>query len=118
VPPFRPAKFDRDVSALRIAGFAETLAEGCDSAGECGRGLGAEISDHRHRRLLRSRAQRPKIRCRGGTGQSDELAASPVEHGASFPPAAGAPDPTGNYTSVPLGRNVDPQKDDQESHAQ
>ena len=51
---FRPAKFDCDISTLGISGFAETFAEGSYTAGERGRRLGAQISDHRHRRLLRA----------------------------------------------------------------
>jgi hypothetical protein len=55
---FRPAKFDCDISTLDISGFAKTLAEGSYTAGERGRRLGAKISDHRHRRLLRARTSR------------------------------------------------------------
>jgi len=49
---FSPAKFDRDISTLDVSGFAETLSESSQTAGECGRGFGPKISDHRHRRLL------------------------------------------------------------------
>src|SRR5262249_13967489 len=69
---FRPAKFYRDISALDVTRFTETLAERCDPAGERGRRLGAEIADHRHGGLLRARRQRP--RSRRTAEQCDELA--------------------------------------------
>jgi hypothetical protein len=71
---FRPAKLDCDISALGISGFAETLAEGSYTAGERGRRSGAQISDHRHRRLLRARCERPRG-C-GAAEKSDEFAPS------------------------------------------
>src|SRR5271169_5992562 len=58
---FRPAVFDRQILSLDVAGLAQSLAE-------CGhircklarRGAGgAEIADHRHRLLLRTRRDRP-----------------------------------------------------------
>jgi len=54
VVTFCPAKFDREISTLSISGFAEAFTEGSYTAGERGRRLGAQISDHRHRRLLRA----------------------------------------------------------------
>jgi hypothetical protein len=68
----RPTKFERDVLALDIASFTQSSMKG----GEHGHiGLArssAEIADHRHRRLLRPRRQRP--RGRSSAEQRDELA--------------------------------------------
>src|SRR5262249_50463702 len=68
----RRAKFDGDVAAFDVAGFAQALAE-CRprQLGRLGR-CSVEISDHRYRRLLRARCERP--RCRAAE-QRDELAA-------------------------------------------
>jgi hypothetical protein len=59
---FRPAVFDRNVLALDIAAFLEALKERKGENPRVISGLGAEEPDHRHRRLLRARRQRPR-RC-------------------------------------------------------
>ena len=60
---FRPAEFDRHVVPLDIAGFLQALEK---RKGEVlvfvVGGLGAEIPDYRHRRLLRPRHHRPRRR--------------------------------------------------------
>src|SRR5262249_37569342 len=58
-----PSIFDRNISAFGIAGLGHTLPEGGQAANiidtpRCA----AEESDHRHRRLLRSRRERPRRR--------------------------------------------------------
>ena len=55
-----PMVFNGDVVAFDISGLAETLMEfrGCAGPG----GLAAEITDHRHSRLLRLRYYRPRRR--------------------------------------------------------
>src|SRR5262245_64558387 len=68
----RPAIFDRDILALDIAGFIQALTER-GREGHIARSCRAvEKPDHRHRRLLRARRERP--RGRRGTKQRDELA--------------------------------------------
>jgi hypothetical protein len=69
----RPAIFDRDVLALDIANFAQAAAERSYELRESGRRRIGEVANHRHRRLLRARRERP--RRRRGAGQRDELAA-------------------------------------------
>src|SRR5262249_31031122 len=64
-----PAIFDRDVAALDIASFVETSPDGVKSAGFTVRA--AEQPDHRHRRLLSARRERP---CDRAAEQRDELA--------------------------------------------
>ena len=55
----RPAKYDRDVVAVDEACFLQALAE-CRYPINCiGRGRGIKETDHRYRRLLRSRRERP-----------------------------------------------------------
>ena len=54
---FRRAKFDRDVLALDEAGFLQALAERGHEVRCGGERRAAEKPDHRHRRLLRMRAQ-------------------------------------------------------------
>src|SRR5262245_48383478 len=68
-----PAVFDRDVLALDIAGLFQASTErGQEMWVRTGR-LGAEPSDHRHRRLLRPRRERPCGSC--PAEQRDERAA-------------------------------------------
>jgi hypothetical protein len=55
-----PAVFDRDVLAFDQARVFQALAE-CTQAVSFGR-RGVEKSDHRHRRLLRMRRERPRRR--------------------------------------------------------
>src|SRR5262249_10491485 len=72
VTAFRPAIFDRDILALDGTGFLQTLVERryemCIRTGRSA----VEIADHRHRRLLRARRERP---CSRAAEQRDELAA-------------------------------------------
>src|SRR5712691_10767806 len=74
VPIHRPPEFDRHVSSLDVADFAQALAERgyavCVDAG-CS---AVEESDRRHRRLLRAGGERHHRRC--ATQKSDELATS------------------------------------------
>jgi hypothetical protein len=79
VVTFCPAKFDRDISTLNISGFAEPLTESSYTAGERSGRLGTEISDHRHRRLLRPRRGGPSRRA---AEQSDKFAPSHVSYEA------------------------------------
>src|SRR5262249_40881678 len=68
-----PAKFDRDILALRVACLGEALSECCEQASvRLGRAR-MEKSDHRYRPLLPPRRERPRSRC--AAAQRDELAA-------------------------------------------
>src|SRR5262249_26091486 len=69
----RPAIFDRHVAAFDVAGFLQGLTECSRHWLVSGRRLGVEKSDHRHRRLLRARRERP--RDGRAAEQRDELAA-------------------------------------------
>jgi hypothetical protein len=67
------AVFDRDVVALDVAGLRQTLAER-HLALRVGIGrAGVQVADHRHRRLLRARGERPSDRT---ADERDELATS------------------------------------------
>src|SRR5205823_12591543 len=68
-----PEILDPDVPALDKAGFAEALPECCDHRLIAARRRAAEQTDHRHRRLLRTRRER-RARDRA-TEQHDEFAA-------------------------------------------
>src|SRR5205814_6662771 len=69
----RPAVFDHDVLTFEMTGCtkasAECLNKRCEWSGRCA----VEKTDHRHRRLLRARRERP--RRRRTAEQRDELAA-------------------------------------------
>ena len=67
-----PAVFDRHVLALDIAGVLQALAKCAQTVRERVRRCGVEEPDHRHRRLLRARRERP--RSRRAAEQRDELA--------------------------------------------
>src|SRR5262249_52275789 len=69
----RQAIFDRDVLALDVPGFGKTPAERIQEMPTRSELQGAEKSDHRHRRLLRTRRERPTGR--RAAEQRDELAA-------------------------------------------
>src|SRR6476619_4489749 len=58
----RPTIFDRHVLALEIAGFTQTFAERLDEICAWLRRPSGEITDHRHRWLLRPRRERPRHR--------------------------------------------------------
>src|SRR5262249_13158818 len=67
----RPPEFDGHVLALDVAALAQSLAESSHSI--CERLWGAELehSNHRHRRLLCARRERP---CCRAADERDELA--------------------------------------------
>src|SRR5258708_3390792 len=66
----RPAVYHRHVLALDVAGFLEALTEPGQEDVLCGR-TSVEEPDHRHRRLLRTRDERPSGRA---AEKRDELA--------------------------------------------
>src|SRR5215472_15426885 len=70
---FGPAILNGDVLRFNIARFAQSLTEGGQREGVGFGRSGCEIPDHRHRRLLRARCERP--RSRRAAEQRDELAA-------------------------------------------
>src|SRR5262249_55607454 len=70
--PFSPAEFDGHIAALDVSGFAQALAECLQAFDGRLRRTGSEKPDHRHRRLLRPRRERPHS---SATEQRDELAA-------------------------------------------
>src|SRR6478672_5068184 len=67
-----PVIVNRYVAPLMQAGFGETLAERLQAAGKNLWRGNPEIADHRHRRLLPARRERPCCRAE----QRDELAPS------------------------------------------
>src|SRR5499427_2494969 len=69
----RPAILDHDILALDVAGFANALPECGQIACAIGKRRTAEEPDHRHRRLLRTRRERP--RNHRAAEQRDEIAA-------------------------------------------
>src|SRR5262249_6732941 len=69
----RPPIFDRYVLALNVAHFTQTSAEWRHVTCALFRRTKGEIPDHRHRRLLRPRRERP--RSSNAAEQRDELAA-------------------------------------------
>src|SRR5262245_23214327 len=73
VLPLRPPPFDRYVAALNVTGFAQPLAKCGDGprVATLGR-TGVDEPDHRQRRLLRARRERP--RRRRAAEQRDEFA--------------------------------------------
>jgi hypothetical protein len=75
-----PAIFDRDVLPLDVSALLQPLMECCECIGGLARGPTAEKADHRHRRLLRTRRERP--RDSRAAKQPDDIAPTHVEHGA------------------------------------
>src|SRR5262245_18775261 len=72
VLPLRPPPFDRYVAALNVTGFAQPLAKCGDGPRVATLGpTGVDKPDHRQRRLLRARRERP---CCRAAEQRDELA--------------------------------------------
>src|SRR5262249_5931274 len=59
----RPAIHDCHVLALDIAGVLQAKAECAQTVRDRVRRPAIEETDHRHRRLLRSRSERPRGRC-------------------------------------------------------
>src|SRR5262245_53824068 len=71
VLPLRPPPFDRYVAALNVTGFAQPLAKCGDGPRVATLGpTGVDEPDHRQRRLLRARRERPRRRA---SEQRDEL---------------------------------------------
>jgi len=58
----RPAIFDHDVLALDVTGLIQSFPERSYQMWSLRKGPDAEKSDHRHRRLLRARRDRPRCR--------------------------------------------------------
>src|SRR4051812_10670928 len=96
VMALRPAVFDRQILSLDVAGFAQSLAERGHKWCTQARRPGAEVSDHRHRLLLRPRRERP--RDRRAAQQKYQLAASHArplaltasrDYGSTGPPRIG-----------------------------
>src|SRR5262249_33511921 len=69
---FCPAVFNADIVVLDIAGLNEALPERGNGIFECSGRSSVEEPDHRHRRLLRARRERPHRRT---AEQRDEPAA-------------------------------------------
>src|SRR5262245_31701368 len=67
----RPAILDRHILAPDVAGFTKALAECGQISCTIDRRRAAEEPNHRHRRLLRARHERPRRRT---ANQRDELA--------------------------------------------
>jgi len=67
----RPAIFNGHILALDITDFAQALAERTQTACVQVRRIAAEKPDHRHRRLLGARGERP---CGRPAEKGDELA--------------------------------------------
>src|SRR5262249_10778928 len=88
-----PAILDRRILALDIAGFAQAPTESGYAGGECYSRPAVEKADHRHRRLLRARHERP---CRRTAEKRDERAPPHVAHKA-FPPSCHPPPKCGKY---------------------
>src|SRR5262249_21137137 len=72
ISAFRPAIFDRHVLALDVTGLSEALPERGHELGPFSSEGGIDEADHRHRRLLRARRERP--RGRRTAEQRDEVA--------------------------------------------
>src|SRR5262249_48082605 len=97
-------KWDRHITALDEARFVQAFAErGHDTCAQL-RHTGIDKSDHRHRRLLRARRERPRRRA---AEQRDELAPihrarpSPKDHGKYT--RWGAVNRSNSGLSCPLG---------------
>src|SRR5262249_20827947 len=72
VLPARPAILNRHVLTLDIACFLQALTKRAHHRRVCVRRCAVKKSNHRHRRLLRARRQRPRGRA---AEQRDEIAA-------------------------------------------
>src|SRR5262245_62065971 len=82
----RPAILDHDILALDVAGFTNPLPEGGQITCTIGKRRTAEETDHRHRRLLRARRERPRGHA---ADKRDEVAPSQLLELHSFPASQG-----------------------------
>src|SRR5262249_30072750 len=73
IPPSRETVFDREIAALDEAHVREPALESAQVSGKRYARVAGERANHRHRRLLRARRERP---CRGTAEQRDQLPAS------------------------------------------
>src|SRR5262245_2780356 len=80
----RPAVFDRDILALDIAGFGQALTEGGSHRRVRPGRRTVEKPDHRHRRLLRPRRERPSRR----RAAEERYELAPVAHSITSSAAA------------------------------
>jgi hypothetical protein len=71
----RPPVFDRHVPALNVTGFGQSSVKCRYKLASRFQRRAAEKADHRHRRLLRARHERPRS-CRAAAKQDDEIAPS------------------------------------------
>src|SRR5262249_57196775 len=78
----RIAIFDRDVPALDKTGFAKTLPERRYERRRIFRRRGPHEPNHRHRRLLRARRERPRRRA---AEKRDEVAPTDVDCHVTLP---------------------------------
>src|SRR5262249_33840465 len=69
---FRPAKCDHNILPLDKSNFAQFLLKGSDYASGFAGRAAANKTNHRHRRLLRPRRERPRSRT---ANERDEIAA-------------------------------------------
>src|SRR5262245_56725709 len=84
----RPAILDHDILALDVAGFTNPLPEGGQITCTIGKRRTAEEPDHRHRRLLCARRERPRGRRSADRG----------EECSSFDVACHADPPVGGHS--------------------
>src|SRR2546430_828858 len=87
-PPLRPAIFDRDVVPFDKTGLIQALVERSQVVRKSFAGSSVEEPDHRHRRLLRARRERPHS-CPAAK-QRDELATAAHSITSSARPESGS----------------------------
>src|SRR5262249_27075748 len=80
VATFRPAVFDEHILPVDVAGFAEALVEQRGEMGKRDLRSAIEKSDHRYRRLLRSRRERPGSRA---ASQPNDPPPAKIAHGVA-----------------------------------
>src|SRR5262245_23575294 len=83
----RPAILDRHILAFDVPAFADALPECGHKTCSVGGRRAAEEPDHRHRRLLRARRERP--RGRRAADERDELATAAHSINSSARPDSG-----------------------------
>src|SRR5262249_43533515 len=103
-----PAELDRHVAALDVSPFAQAFTECLQVFDTHLRRTGSEKSDHRHRRLLPSRALHlGREQQAAATEQCNELTPLAVEHRGLPPPCASAADwPLRSVFRTPACRRV------------